>query len=39
LTICAVSDSFTTSDRLDAEERQSSLKEMTELALTVAIGT
>jgi purine-nucleoside phosphorylase len=39
LTICAVSDSFATGDRLDAEERQSSLKEMTELALTVAIGT
>ena len=36
LTICAVSDSLLTSDHLEPEERQSSLKEMAELALTVA---
>jgi purine-nucleoside phosphorylase len=37
LTVCAVSDSLLTSDHLEPEERQSSLKEMAELALTVAM--
>jgi purine-nucleoside phosphorylase len=38
LTICAVSDSLVTHAQLDPEARQSSLKEMVELALTVATG-
>ncbi len=38
LTICAVSDSLVTHEQIDAEARQSSLKEMAELALTVATG-
>jgi purine-nucleoside phosphorylase len=38
LTICAVSDSLVTHEKLDPEARQSSLKEMVELALTVATG-
>lgn len=38
LTVCAVSDSLVTDEQLAPDERQSSLKEMTELALTVAIG-
>jgi purine-nucleoside phosphorylase len=38
LTVCAVSDSLVTGAHLEAEERQSSLREMAELALTVAVG-
>jgi purine-nucleoside phosphorylase len=38
LTVCAVSDSLVTHEQLAPEERQSSLKEMTELALAVAVG-
>jgi purine-nucleoside phosphorylase len=38
LTVCAVSDSLVTHQQLDPEARQSSLKEMVELALTVATG-
>ena len=38
LTVCAVSDSLVTREQLAADERQSSLKEMTELALAVATG-
>jgi purine-nucleoside phosphorylase len=39
LTICAVSDSLVTHAQIDPEARQSSLKEMAELALTVATAT
>jgi purine-nucleoside phosphorylase len=39
LTVCAVSDSLVTHEQIDPEARQSSLKEMTELALTVATQT
>ncbi len=38
LTICAVSDSLVTHEQLAPEARQTSLKEMVELALTVATG-
>jgi purine-nucleoside phosphorylase len=38
LTICAVSDSLVTHEQIDPEARQTSLKEMAELALTVATG-
>ena len=38
LTVCAVSDSLVTHEQLDPAARQSSLKEMAELALTVATG-
>ncbi len=38
LTICAVSDSLVTHEQLAPDARQSSLKEMVELALTVATG-
>ena len=37
LTICAVSDSLVTHEQLDPEARQSSLRDMVELALTTAI--
>jgi purine-nucleoside phosphorylase len=36
--ICAVSDSLVTGDHLGPDDRQSSLKEMADLALTVATG-
>jgi purine-nucleoside phosphorylase len=39
LTVCAVSDSFVTNEQLAPAERQSSLKDMTELALAVAVGS
>jgi purine-nucleoside phosphorylase len=38
LTICAISDSLVTGEQLGPDERQSSLKEMVELALAVAVG-
>ena len=38
LTLCAVSDSLVTHEQIDPEARQSSLREMAELALTVATG-
>jgi purine-nucleoside phosphorylase len=38
LTICAISDSLVTGEQLGPDERQSSLKEMAELALAVATG-
>jgi purine-nucleoside phosphorylase len=38
LTICAVSDNLVTHEYMSPEERQSSLNEMVELALDVAIG-
>jgi len=38
LTICAVSDSLVTHEQIDPDARQTSLKEMAELALTVATG-
>lgn len=38
LTICTVSDSLVTREQLDAEARQASLREMTEMALAVAVG-
>ena len=38
LTICAVSDSLVTHEEIAPDERQSSLKEMAELALAVAVG-
>jgi purine-nucleoside phosphorylase len=38
LTICAVSDSLVTHEQIDPEARQSSLQEMAELALAVAVG-
>ncbi len=38
LTVCAVSDSLVTHEQMDVATRQSSLKEMAELALTVAVG-
>ena len=38
LSVCAVSDSLVSGDRLAPEERQSSLREMAELALAVAAG-
>jgi len=38
LTVCAVSDSLVTHEQLEPEARQTSLKEMVELALTVATG-
>jgi purine-nucleoside phosphorylase len=38
LTICAMTDSIVTGEQIGPNERQSSLKEMAELALNVAIG-
>ncbi len=38
LTVCAVSDSLVTREEIDPEARQTSLREMAELALTVATG-
>ena len=38
LTICAISDNIVTGEKLTPVERESSLKEMAELALEVAIG-
>jgi len=38
LTVCAVSDSLVTHEQLDPAARQSSLTEMVELALTVAVA-
>ena len=38
LTICAISDSLVTGEQLGPADRQSSLKEMVELALSVAVG-
>jgi purine-nucleoside phosphorylase len=38
LTVCAVSDSLVTHEQIDSEARQTSLREMAELALTVATG-
>lgn len=38
LTICAISDNIVTGEKLTPVERESSLKEMAELALDVAIG-
>ena len=36
--ICAISDNIVTGDKLAPEERQSSLTEMVELSLDVAVG-
>ena len=38
LTVCAMTDSLVTGEQIGAGERQSSLKEMAELALAVAVG-
>ncbi len=38
LTVCAVSDSLVTGEQLAPAERQSSLREMVELALDTAVG-
>jgi purine-nucleoside phosphorylase len=38
LAICSVSDSLVTHEQIDPEARQTSLKDMVELALTVATG-
>ena len=38
LSICAISDNIVTGDKLKPEERQSSLTEMVELSLDVAVG-
>ena len=38
LTVCAMTDSLVTGEQIGPDERQSSLKEMAELALSVAIG-
>jgi purine-nucleoside phosphorylase len=39
LTVCAMTDSLVTGEQIGPDERQSSLKEMAELALSVAVGT